>query len=117
MKGSGMGKAQRLEKLPDAQLNELTALGSDRTGDAAMTVLQLIDDPGQAAAVAAVMATNLMRLAALFAHTDNIMKGGDKPHSQIVAGLVLQMAQETERRPPGAKQLERIRRLKERFGL
>lgn len=107
----------KLEKLPVEQLKELTRLGTERTDDSAMTVLQLIDDPGQAAAVAAVMATGLMRLAVLFAHTDSIMKGDNKSHAQVVAGIVGQIAQEIGNRPPNEKQLAQIRRLNERFNL
>lgn len=102
-------------KLPDDQLKELMRLGIDRTGDAAMSVLQLIDDPGQAAATAATMATKLLQLAAVFAHTDSIMRGEEKPHIQILAGLVMQMTEEVRNRPPSEKQLAQIRHLKERF--
>lgn len=102
------------EKLTDEQLKELINLGIDRTGDAAMTVLQLIDDPGQAAAAAAVMATKLMRLAGLFAHADSAMRGENKPHSHIISGLLMQIAQDVNNRPPSDKVLAQIRRLKER---
>lgn len=100
-------------KIPDEQLKELVMLASERVSEAAMTVLQLIDDPGQAAATATVCAMRMMRLAILFAHTDSVMKDDNKEHHQIVAGLAAHIVAQS--RPPTEKELARMRQLKATF--
>src|SRR5882672_10719114 len=103
------------EKLPEDQLKELAKLAARRGNDAAETVLQLIEDPGQCAMVAATMAASLIRLAATCAHAESAIKGEDKPHKQIIAELFLQMVAVAKDRPPSEGQRAEIQKLRERF--
>lgn len=106
----------KLEKLPDEQIAELQRLGIDRVGEAAMSVIQLIDDPTQAAKVATCFAATLLQLAGLFAHTASVMSDENKPHSRIVGDMLLLTVAELLKKPPTAKQQAEMQRIKREYG-
>lgn len=81
------------EKLNDQQMKDFGELASDRTGDAVMSVLQLVDDPAQAAAIVTYVSARLVTLAAMFEHTGAVLDGSNKSHDAIVAELTYKLTE------------------------
>jgi hypothetical protein len=105
-----------LEKLSDRELADMINLATDRSGDALMRVVQLVDDPAQAASVCAAVAASILRLAGLFGHTALVLEGQDEvTHNRVVAGILFETVNYLKNKPPTESQRARMQKLKEDF--